>query len=100
MTRIIVSNARLVDGTGAPARMADVVMEDGIFTDVVSAGTAAKMPGSRVVDADGALVTPGFVDVHTHYDAQVSWDPWLTPSSWHGVTTAVMGNCGVGFAPA
>ena len=100
MTRIIVSNARLVDGTGAPARMADVVMEDGIFTDVVSAGTAAKMPGSRVVDADGTLVTPGFVDVHTHYDAQVSWDPWLTPSSWHGVTTAVMGNCGVGFAPA
>ena len=100
MTRIIVSNARLVDGTGAPARMADVVMEDGIFTDVVSAGTAAKMPGSRVVDADGALVTPGYVDVHTHYDAQVSWDPWLTPSSWHGVTTAVMGNCGVGFAPA
>ncbi|MFZ9157994.1 MAG: N-acyl-D-amino-acid deacylase family protein [Ilumatobacteraceae bacterium] len=100
MTRIIVSNARLVDGTGAPARMADVVMENGIFTDVVSAGTATKMPGSLVVDADGALVTPGFVDVHTHYDAQVSWDPWLTPSSWHGVTTAVMGNCGVGFAPA
>ena len=100
MTRIIVSNARLVDGTGAPARMADVVMENGIFTDVVPAGTAMKVPGSRVVDADGALVTPGFVDVHTHYDAQVSWDPWLTPSSWHGVTTAVMGNCGVGFAPA
>ncbi|NDA76629.1 MAG: D-aminoacylase [Actinobacteria bacterium] len=100
MTRIIVSNARLVDGTGAPARMADVVMENGIFTDVVPAGTAMKVPGSRVVDADGTLVTPGFVDVHTHYDAQVSWDPWLTPSSWHGVTTAVMGNCGVGFAPA
>ena len=100
MTRIIVSNARLVDGTGAPARMTDVVMENGIFTDVVPAGTAMKVPGSRVVDADGALVTPGFVDVHTHYDAQVSWDPWLTPSSWHGVTTAVMGNCGVGFAPA
>lgn len=100
MTRIIVSNARLVDGTRAPARMADVVMENGIFTDVVPAGTAMKVPGSRVVDADGTLVTPGFVDVHTHYDAQVSWDPWLTPSSWHGVTTAVMGNCGVGFAPA
>lgn len=100
MTRIIVSNARLVDGTGAPARMADVVMENGIFTDVVPAGTAMKVPGSRLVDADGTLVTPGFVDVHTHYDAQVSWDPWLTPSSWHGVTTAVMGNCGVGFAPA
>lgn len=100
MNRVVITNARLVDGTGAPARMADVVMEGGIFTEVVAPGTATKSSAVRVVDADGALVTPGFVDVHTHYDAQVSWDPWLTPSSWHGVTTAVMGNCGVGFAPA
>ncbi|MEY3566347.1 MAG: hypothetical protein RLZ19_361 [Actinomycetota bacterium] len=100
MTRVVIKNANLVDGTGAPARMADVTMEDGVFTEVASAGSAGTHGVARVIDADGALVTPGFVDVHTHYDAQVSWDPWLTPSSWHGVTTAVMGNCGVGFAPA
>ena len=100
MTRVVIKNANLVDGTGAPARMADITMQDGIFTEVDPAGSVGTNGAARVIDADGALVTPGFVDVHTHYDAQVSWDPWLTPSSWHGVTTAVMGNCGVGFAPA
>jgi len=100
MTRVVIKNANLVDGTGAPARMADITMQDGLFTEVAVAGSAGTMGAARVLDADGTLVTPGFVDVHTHYDAQVSWDPWLTPSSWHGVTTAVMGNCGVGFAPA
>ncbi|MFM8969386.1 MAG: N-acyl-D-amino-acid deacylase family protein [Actinomycetota bacterium] len=97
--RTVITNARLVDGTGSPERHADVTFEDGIITEVGTSGSAHRN-GSRLIDADGMLVTPGWVDVHTHYDAQATWDPFLTPSGWHGVTTAVMGNCGVGFAPA
>src|SRR5919109_553190 len=96
MHDLIVRGGTVVDGTGAPRRVADVAVDDGRITEVGQLdGDAAE-----VVDATGKLVTPGFVDVHTHYDGQVSWDPMLTPSSWHGVTTVVMGNCGVGFAPA
>jgi len=97
--RTVIRNARLVDGTGAPERRADITFEDGIITEVSASGSAHRN-GARVVDAGGMLVAPGWVDVHTHYDAQATWDPYLTPSGWHGVTTAVMGNCGVGFAPA
>jgi N-acyl-D-aspartate/D-glutamate deacylase len=100
MADLLVRNGNLVDGSGAPARMADVVVTDGRVVAVEAAGTASTTAARQVIEADGRLVTPGFVDVHTHYDAQVSWDPWVTPSSWHGVTTVVMGNCGVGFAPA
>jgi len=100
MSELLITNAQLVDGSGAPARPADISIDNGIVTEVVDPGRASRMSADRILDAEGLLVTPGFVDVHTHYDAQVSWDPWLTPSSWHGVTTAVMGNCGVGFAPA
>jgi N-acyl-D-aspartate/D-glutamate deacylase len=99
MADLVITNARLVDGTGAPERMAEVTVVDGTIVAVEPAGTRSRGSAARVFDADGRLVTPGFVDVHTHYDAQVSWDPWMTPSSWHGVTTVVMGNCGVGFAP-
>ena len=98
--KTIVRNAHLVDGTGSPAVDADVVFVDGLITDVTLPGRASTAHAHRVVDADGLLLTPGWVDVHTHYDAQATWDPWMTPSSWHGVTTVVMGNCGVGFAPA
>ena len=98
MSDLVIRNARLVDGSGAPARMADVVVDDGLVADVAPAGSAGD--ADRTVEADGLLLTPGWVDVHTHYDAQASWDPYLTPSSWHGVTSVVMGNCGVGFAPA
>ena len=98
MHDLVIRNAFLVDGSGAPGRPADVAVDGELITSVVDAGTAGI--GRRELDADGALVTPGFVDIHTHYDAQASWDPYLTPSSWHGVTTVVMGNCGVGFAPA
>jgi N-acyl-D-aspartate/D-glutamate deacylase len=92
---LIVRGGTVVDGTGAPARTADVAITEGVVTDVGKVEGAAR----QEVDADGALVTPGFVDVHTHYDGQATWDPLLTPSCWHGVTTTVMGNCGVGFAP-
>ena len=100
MTDLVIRNARLVDGSGAPERPADVVVASGRVASVEAAGRASTAGAARVIDADGLLVTPGFVDVHTHYDGQVTWDPYLTPSTWHGVTTVVMGNCGVGFAPA
>ena len=99
MSQLLIRNASLVDGTGAPARDADVLVEEGVIREIAPAGTL-EATAAETIDADGRLVTPGFVDVHTHYDGQVTWDPVLTPSSWHGVTTVVMGNCGVGFAPA
>src|ERR1700732_1745640 len=86
----------LVDGTGAPPRAADVVIEGDRIAAVETPGAAG---GQDVVDLDGLVLAPGFVDIHTHYDAQILWDPDLTPSSWHGVTTVVMGNCGFGIAP-
>jgi N-acyl-D-aspartate/D-glutamate deacylase len=95
MHDLVIKGGTVVDGTGAPARTADVAITDGVITDVGHVGSAAR----QTIDADGALVTPGFVDIHTHYDGQITWDPLLTPSCWHGVTTVVMGNCGVGFAP-
>ena len=92
---LVIRSGRVVDGTGAEARTADVAIDDGVITAVGKVDGR----GRREVDADGALVTPGYVDIHTHYDGQSTWDTELAPSSWHGVTTAVMGNCGVGFAP-
>ena len=96
MHELVIRGGTVVDGTGAPARTADVAIDSGRITEVGKLGGAAAR---REIDADGLIVTPGVVDVHTHYDGQVTWDPLLTPSSWHGVTTLVMGNCGVGFAP-
>ncbi|MCU1371671.1 MAG: dan 2 [Ilumatobacteraceae bacterium] len=93
---LVIRNGRLVDGTGAPERAADVAIDDGRITEV---GTVDGR-GAQELDADGAVVAPGWVDVHSHYDGQATWDQELAPSSWHGVTTLVMGNCGVGFAPA
>jgi N-acyl-D-aspartate/D-glutamate deacylase len=92
---LVVRGGTVVDGTGAPERTADVAVRDGIVAEV---GRVDER-GAREVDADGALVTPGWVDIHTHYDGQATWDSQLAPSSWHGATTVVMGNCGVGFAP-
>ena len=92
---VVIRNGTVVDGTGAPPRQADVAMAGGI---VVAVGPIDGT-GAREIDAHGLLVTPGFVDIHTHYDGQATWDDRLAPSSWHGVTTVVTGNCGVGFAP-
>jgi N-acyl-D-aspartate/D-glutamate deacylase len=92
---LVIRGGTVVDGTGSPARTADVAIDGGIVIEVGRVDGAAR----RELDADGLLVTPGFVDVHTHFDGQATWDPHLTPSCWHGVTTAVLGNCGVGFAP-
>ena len=92
---LVVRGGTVLDGTGAAARTADVAVRRGVVTEVGRVdGTAA-----RTVDADGLLVTPGFVDIHAHYDGQASWGERMIPSSWHGVTTVVVGNCGVGFAP-
>ncbi len=95
MHELVIRGGTVVDGTGAPAATADVAVDDGRITEV---GRVSGR-GAQELDADGLVVAPGWVDIHTHYDGQVTWDPDVTPSSWHGVTTVVMGNCGVGFAP-
>jgi len=92
---LLIKNGMVVDGTGAPARQADVAITGGTIAEIgrVSGGA------TTVIDADGLVVAPGFIDPHTHYDAQICWDGAVTPSSWHGVTSVIMGNCGVGIAP-
>src|SRR6266568_1482190 len=96
---LIIRNGTVVDGTGSAPRPADLAVDAGVITAVTAPGGLDGLAAREAIDARGCLVTPGFVDVHTHYDGQVTWDPMLTPSCWHGVTTVVMGNCGVGFAP-
>jgi N-acyl-D-amino-acid deacylase len=96
MHDLVIRGGLVVDGNGGPAFHADVAIDGG----VISAVGSGLGKGREEIDAAGAIVTPGFVDVHTHYDGQATWDAEMAPSSWHGVTTVVMGNCGVGFAPA
>jgi len=93
--QLVIRGGTVVDGTGGSARDGDVAVDGGRITAV---GVVVDA-GVEEIDATSCLVSPGWVDVHTHYDGQATWDPLLTPSCWHGVTTAVMGNCGVGFAP-
>ncbi|HEY2563036.1 MAG TPA: amidohydrolase family protein [Acidimicrobiales bacterium] len=97
MHDLVIRGGSVVDGTGRPATTADIAVDDGLVTEV---GRLDDTSASRTIDADGLLVTPGWVDIHTHYDGQATWDDTIAPSSWHGVTSIVMGNCGVGFAPA
>src|SRR5581483_75576 len=92
---LVIRNGLLVDGTGAPRRHADIAIAEGKIVEIGTIDGSAK----RTIDASDLVVAPGFIDPHTHYDAQICWDGALTPSSWHGVTSVVMGNCGVGIAP-
>ena len=92
---LVIRNGNIVDGSGKKPFLGDIAIDEGNITKVGEVINSGK----KEIDADGNLVSPGWVDIHTHYDGQVCWDPYLTPSSWHGVTTVVMGNCGVGFAP-
>jgi N-acyl-D-aspartate/D-glutamate deacylase len=96
---VLLRQASLIDGTGSPARRADVALEGDRIAAVVEPGSLTPGPDTHTVDLDGLTLAPGFIDVHTHYDAQILWDPDLTPSSWHGVTSVIMGNCGFGVAP-
>src|SRR4051812_2979931 len=97
MADLVIRNASIVDGTGSPARHGDVAVTGETITAV---GAHLDQRGTREIDGDGLVVTPGFVDIHTHYDGQVTCDGVIAPSSLHGVTSIVMGNCGVSFAPA
>jgi N-acyl-D-aspartate/D-glutamate deacylase len=96
MHDLVIRGGTIVDGTGAKPFQGDVAIDGGL----ISAIGKVDAPGREEIDATGKIVTPGFVDVHTHYDGQATWDAEMAPSSWHGVTTVIMGNCGVGFAPA
>ena len=96
MHDLVIRGGTVVDGSGKTAFVADIAIDGDKITKIGD----SLPPGREEIDATGKVVAPGFVDIHTHYDGQATWDPEMSPSSWHGVTTVVMGNCGVGFAPA
>ena len=97
MFDIILRGGSIFDGSGREAVTGDVAIQDGVIAEV---GGRISGPARQEIEADGAIVTPAWVDIHTHYDGQVTWDEEMNPSASHGVGTIVMGNCGVGFAPA
>src|SRR5205823_10299722 len=93
---LLIRGGTVVDGSGRPPILADVAVARGQIAEVAASISAGA---KRTIDARGMTVTPGFIDPHTHYDAQICWDREVTPSSWHGITTVIIGNCGVGIAP-
>jgi N-acyl-D-aspartate/D-glutamate deacylase len=95
MYDLLIKNGTVIDGSGDERFVGNIAIKDGL----IAAVGEVEGDATRTIDANGKLVTPGWVDIHTHYDGQATWDPIMGPSSWHGVTTVVMGNCGVGFAP-
>ena len=92
---LLIKNGQIIDGTGKPSFLSDIGIKDGIIKKIGKINESAK----KIIDAKNLIISPGFVDIHTHYDGQAIWDIQLAPSSLHGVSTVVMGNCGVGFAP-
>ncbi len=97
---LVIVNGTVIDGTGGAAKQADVAIEGDRIVAVGGAAEGVDRAGAaRVIDATDRLVTPGFVDLHSHLDAQVAWDPLMSSSCWHGVTSVLMGNCGMTFAP-
>ena len=92
---LLIKNGTIVDGTGNNPFVGDIAIQDGEIKEIGSIESNAK----EIIDAEGMTVSPGFVDIHTHLDAQIGWDPEMTPICWHGVTTALIGNCGLTFAP-
>ena len=96
MLDTIIKGGRIIDGLGGQPYSGDIGVKDGVIVEI---GGEISSAADKLINADGAIVTPGFVDIHTHFDGQVSWDDKMDPSFSHGVTSIVMGNCGVGFAP-
>ncbi len=92
----LIKGGMVIDGSRSPRYRGDIAIKDGVIAEI---GHIEAHRATKVLDADGMIVAPGFVDLHTHYDAQVFWDPYCSISSWHGITTVVIGNCGFGFAP-